>query len=367
MDASTWGRKVATVAHALRLVDAAEEPIATDELALRVGVTGRHLRRLFQAELGASPAEIVRSRRLRLARILIEDTELPLTRVAFQAGFASVRRFHAAVRAAFGATPTALRSRGAVSADGICLRLGYRAPFAWEPLLDFLRARAIPGVETVTAEAWQRKLPQGAVEVRDDPARTCLVLRVEGHERMPLLTLVARVRALFDLDADPSTIDAVLARSAALRDHVNAFPGVRVPGAFDRFELLVRAVLGQQISVAAATTHAGRFAARGLFAPQALAAVDPASLGLPRRRAAALCELARRVANGDLDLARELPEVPGVGPWTAGYFAMRALGDCDAFPRGDLVLEPHAATAEPWRPWRAYAALRLWQMGTRPF
>lgn len=360
VDASAWGRKSATVAHALRLIDAAPEPLSSDDLALRTGVTARQLRRLFDSELGASPAAIVRGRRLRFARLLLEQTVLPVTTVAHQAGFASVRRFHAAIRAAYATTPRALREKGMPDEPGVVLHLSYREPFAWDVLVRFLGPRALPGVETVGADRWCRKLVDGELEVTHAPERAALRLRVDGRGGVALLPLVTKVRSLFDLDADPLAIDAVLARDPTLRANVRARPGVRVPGAFERFELLVRTVLGQQISVAAATTHAGRFAARGLFEAKALAAADPASLGLPLRRARSLRDLAELVANGSLDLARELPDLPGIGPWTRAYYGMRALGDCDAFPAGDLVLKQHAVHSERWRPWRAYAAMRLW-------
>ena len=360
VDASAWGRKGATVAHALRLIDTASAVMPVDALALRTGVTARQLRRLFESELGASPAAIARARRLRFARLLLEQTTLSVTTVAHQAGFASLRRFHAAIRAAYATTPRELRDKGMPSELGIELHLGYRPPFAWDVLLRFLRPRALPGIETVTANAWRRRLDDGEIEVTHEPDRSGLRVRIEGRDQIALLPLVTKVRELFDLDADPLAIDEALARDPEMENRVRRNPGVRVPGAFDRFEVLVRTVLGQQISVAAATTHAGRFVARGLFAPKLLAVAEPHTLGMPLRRAQSLCALAQSVASGLVDLTRELPELPGVGPWTRGYYAMRALRDCDAFPAGDLVLRAHADRSEGWRPWRAYAAMRLW-------
>lgn len=360
VDASAWGRKSSTVAHALRLIEYATTSVSVEDIALHAGVTGRHLRRLFESELGASPATIQRCKRLRFARQLLEESALPMTQVAQQAGFASVRRFNSAIRATYRATPSELRRQGGGDRLGLALRLPYRRPYAWSQMLQFLGARALPGVETVTTSSWSRRLSEGAIEVLHDAPASALLLRIEGPTSLALLPLVSRVRQLFDLDADPVSIDACLADDPRLSNSVARAPGVRVPGAFDRFELLVRTVLGQQISVAAATTIAGRLQDRGCMESRSLAAADPRTLGLPLKRAEVLVALAARVCCAELDLSRPLPALPGLGPWSRAYYAMRALGDCDAFPEGDLLLEPHRARSEGWRPWRAYAAMRLW-------
>jgi AraC family transcriptional regulator of adaptative response / DNA-3-methyladenine glycosylase II len=358
--ASSWGIRSATVAHALRLLDSATAETSLDTVALQAGVSARQLRRLFEHELGASPAEVFRSRRLRFARELLEQTSLPMGDVALQAGFRSLRRFNAAVRDAFGGTPSSLRDAGEPAGTQLALRLAYRPPLAWDALAAFIGARAWPGVERVERSRYERKLAKGTILVEPDPERAALLLRVEAPRAVALLPLVAAVRRLFDLDADAPAIDRRFARDRRLAPLVAARPGVRVPGAFDAFELLVRAILGQQVSVAAATTLAGRLVARGPVTARALAAADLSGLGLTKARAAVLGDVARRVAGGELDLSRPLPALPGIGPWTREYFAMRALGDCDAFPSGDLVLRRHAEGAESWRPWRAYAAMHLW-------
>ena len=363
VEASLWGRKSATVAHALRLLE--EDEFRGDELALRAGVSARQLRRLFRDELGTSPHALVAARRLRLARELIEAGELTLTAVAFASGFGSLRRFQAAWRAAHGSAPGRGGKTRLLADTELCLRLPFRPPLAFAPLLEFLAARAIPGLESVDGQVYRRRV--GSAEITVTPAdANSLALRVRGARGVALLPLVTAVRRLFDLDADPVLVDAHLRRDPLLRAHVAAWPGMRIPGAFDRFELLVRAVLGQQIRVAAARTLAGRLAADGFPTPQELAAQDLRPLGLPRARAGALTDLARRVAAGTLDLTRGIAGPAGVGPWTAQYYALRGLGDCDAFPAGDHILAPFAARAERWRPWRGYAAIRLWHEATNP-
>ncbi len=372
---------------------------SVDDLAAGLGVTARHLRRALGSELGLSPVELAQSRRMALAKQLLQDTALPMAEVAFAAGFRSLRRFNALFLSRFGRPPSALRRSCAEPADGgLVLRLDYRPPLDWEALLAFLAARATAGVEEVAAGAYRRTVRLGArtgwVEVRPLPGQTALGARVSLSLAGALMPLAARLRALFDLDALPHLVSAHLAGDPRLRAAVRQRPGLRVPGAFDGFEAAVRVVLGQQVSVAAATTVAGRLArALGEPCPSPFPGLDRLSptpadvvaageariarLGMPGARARTLLALAGATAGGSLRLERgageaeleRLRALPGVGDWTAQVIAMRALGDPDAFPAGDLAVR-RALRAGPareaeersaaWRPWRAYAALHLW-------
>ena len=389
-----------TVARGVRLIaDGALDGAGVDALADRLGVTARHLRRLFEQHLGASPLAVARTRRTHFARKLLEETALPMTEVAHASGFASLRRFNVAVRAAFHMTPTELRRRRRASVEpsdpgALLLRLPYRAPLAYAELLAFLAARAIPGVERVESGSYARTVElggrAGSIDVRQDPDGRHLRLAVRGVVGADLLATVTRVRRLFDLDAQPSIIDAHLRRDPRLASSVRAHPGLRVPGAWDAFEVAVRAVLGQQVTVAGARTLARRLVERfgapvpdgrdgltHLFpTPAALARADVAAIGLPGARADALRGLARAL-HADPRAIESLESLGGIGPWTAAYVAMRAGRDPDALPASDLVLRRVLAGAdgvaptaravetmsEPWRPWRAYAALHLWTMG----
>lgn len=374
-----------------------------DDLAAELGVTARHLRRTMSTALGVSPVELAQTRRLALAKQLLQDTSLPLTEVALAAGFASLRRFNELFRNRFGRAPSTLR-RTTVTAEGhdtLSLRLDYRPPLAFAALLSFLRYRAIPGVELVTADSYQRTVVRGDrygwLTVRADDQRSALHATISLSLAPCLPAIVARLRALFDLDAMPAAIADQLRPDPLLRPLVARLPGLRVPGAFDGFETAARAVLGQQVSVAAATTLAGRLTARwGRALPAAPAGLDRgfptaeavaaasisgvAALGLPAARARMLIELARAIAEGRIALQSStvespdallaaLQELPGIGPWTAQYLAMRALHDPNAFPAGDLGLR-HAlaidrpadrvARAAAWQPFRAYAVMYLW-------
>jgi len=390
------------VAEAMRRIEAGALADGTlEQLAAEVGVTSRHLRRAMHAALGISPVELAQSRRLAMARQLVADTALPLGEVAFASGFRSLRRFNAAFRDRYDCAPSRLRRarRPAASGDTLALTLAYRPPHDWAALLRFLAARAVPGVELVRGDTYLRTARVGAhtgwFTVAPVPGRAALRAEISLSLSGALMSLRARLRRVFDLDAQPATIAAHLARDPMLAPRVRARPGLRVPGAFDGFEAAVRAVLGQQISVAAATTLAGRLAARfgdpiatphpelTHLAPTAdriAAASDDAiaAIGLPRARARTLSAMARAVAGGELslDAAGEidgaldrLVALPGIGPWTAHYLAMRAFGWPDAFPETDLgvrralggVSGPQArALAEPWRPWRAYGVTHLW-------
>lgn len=375
---------------------------SVDELASELGVTPRHLRRATEAELGVSPVELAQSRRLALAKQLLQDTDLSLTDIAFASGFSSVRRYNALFSARFGKPPSAVRRGhgGRRTAMGeeepIALRLDYRPPFEWETLLRFIGDRAIPGVESVKEGVYRRTVridgKRGVVSVQHDPTRPVLWARVSLSLASVLMPLRARLRALFDLDAHPRIIAEHLGKDPVLGPFVLARPGLRVPGAFDRFETAVRAVAGQLVSVRAATTLSGRIARTfgetlengDCIFPSAdvlaRASVDQvASQGFPGARASAIIGLARAVTDGTIVLEDDgvAPEakikafeaLPGFGDWTAQYMAMRLLGWPDAFPASDLGVRkalgmaPAKAVremAEPWRPWRAYAVMHLW-------
>lgn len=400
-----WMGTPATVSRALRLIAQGgldEDPVGA--LASRLGVGERHLRRLFDQHLGASPSAIAITQRLHFARKLLEETALPISEIAYASGFASIRRFNDAVRSSFQASPSELRkSSKTASRSGsrsiVSLRLPYRAPFDWEDLLAFLRPRAIPGVEEVSGDTWRRTACIGdepaIVQVSPDSSGQHLVLTAPSTEPRDLSALVLRARGLFDLDANPVGIEEHLSSDPLLRKVIRRRPGLRVPGAWDGFELAVRAVLGQQVSVKAATTLSGRIAAtfgrevagKGLtrLFPDAAALehADLESVGLTGERARCIRAIARRALDGNLfcakgDLADQVEHwtsLPGVGPWTAHYVLMRAGREPDAFPSGDLGLRKAVSVsgqpasqreldkrAESWRPWRAYAAMHLWMM-----
>jgi AraC family transcriptional regulator of adaptative response / DNA-3-methyladenine glycosylase II len=381
--------------------DGALADLDVGRLAERLGIGERHLRRLFAEHVGASPLAVAQTRRAHFARQLVESTRLPLAEVAFAAGFGSVRAFNGAMRRAFGRAPSELRRpagpgrAGARSGDdgALTLQLPFRAPLPWTQLLGFLSARAIPGVELVAGDVYRRTTGDGGlVEARLDGARLAVTLRVPSAHG--LRDAVERLRRLFDLAADPVAIGDTLARDRALAPAVRALPGLRVPGGWDGLELACRAILGQQISVARATALAGalvRAYGQPLAAPAAAlthafptaAALADAggdaiarAVGMPRARGQAIAGIARAVADGTLPLDRSLAleplverllALPGIGPWTAHYLAMR-LGEPDAVPAGDLWLRRAlglderglVARAERWRPFRAYAALYLW-------
>jgi AraC family transcriptional regulator of adaptative response / DNA-3-methyladenine glycosylase II len=382
-------------AAASRIEDGALTEGSVEELAADMGVSDRHLRRAIRVEFGVSPIELAQTQRLLLAKRLLTDTDMPVIDVAFASGFSSLRRFNALFRERYRLNPTALRrSRPrAELPETIVCELAYRPPLDWEALVAFLGARASSGVEWVDGDRYLRTAGFGKHRgwFAVGPSRRASTLRVElAASLAPVLShALARVKRLFDLAAEPREIAAHLGPIAAAR------PGLRVPGAFDGFEMAVRAILGQQVSVRAATTLAGRFA--GAFgeeietpsdhltrlAPRAerVAALDEpelVALGIGAPRARAILALARAVAAGEVALEpgrnvdetlELLRELPGIGEWTAQYIAMRALGWPDAFPHTDLgvrkalgVSTPGRvlAAAEAWRPWRAYATMHLW-------
>ncbi len=390
---AAWVGTCAVVARALRLIErGALNEDGIEALAAQVGLSDRHLRRLFERHLGASPVRIARQHRLSMAKKLLEETELPMGQLAFAAGFSSVRRFNAEIKNSFGASPAQLRKKKRTS--GFSLRLPYQAPLDWPRLVAFLAPRMLRGVESIDLQSYRRHLPKGQLIVR--PAQGCLRMELQGEPLGEgsgggLLDLIFRVRALFDLGASPAVIAAHFAEDPLLGTRVQAAPGLRVPGAFDGFEVAVRALLGQQVSVAAASTVAGRLVERlgeracsdGRLFPRperiARARVSTlCALGLPGARARALRELAGAVGQG-LDLrphadparAREaLLKISGIGAWTASYVSMRVFSEPDAFLSTDLVLRKKtelnarelSLRAEAWRPWRSYAAMYLWSV-----
>lgn len=380
-----------TIERALVLItDGALETGSIESLAGRVGVSGRQLRRLFLARTGASPIAVHATRRLLLAKQLLTETSLPVTEVALAAGFGSLRRFNAAFRDGCGMPPTAVRRLRTETPPGrLTLRLGYRPPLDFAAMLAFLRRRAIAGVEHVGADFYERAIGSPAspasIRVTADKARPELRLEISGAEPRAIPDVVRRVRRLFDLDADMAAVQAALRHDRRLAPAVARRPGLRVPGGWDGFEVAVRAVLGQQVSVAAATTLTRRLvdACGGFPTPKTLAEGERPSIGLPKSRAATLRALAGAVADGRVDLqagqrlddfVAGLAALPGIGRWTAHYIAMRALGHPDAFPASDLVLRRVLGAGRPlrereaearsqaWRPWRAYAVVHLWHL-----
>ena len=405
-DMGAWRGTSSTVSRALALIElGALDQSSIGALADRLGMGERQLRRLFRQHLGASPIAVAQTRRVLLAKQLIHETRLPMTEVAFAAGFNSIRRFNEAFLALFGRAPGELRRLGgpdiAVASDGeFSLLLRYQSPYDWPAMLEFLRQRAIPGMERVADGCYSRTIHldgvQGTVSVQAAEGNA-LRARIRIPKLSTLPAIIARLRRVFDLAADPLRISAHLATDPILAPLVARRPGLRVPGAWDGFELAIRAVLGQQITVVAAVRLAGRLVAshgepmtvpdRDLThvfpTPEALAVADLTTLGMPRTRAATLSAVAAAViadadlfgANCGLDEAvQRLRSIRGVGEWTAQYIALRQLREPDAFPAADIGLmralandqgrRPAAdellARAEKWRPWRAYAAQHLW-------
>ncbi len=391
-----WNVRADAVGRAMRLIrDGVLDREGVGGLADRLGYSERHLTRLVTDELGAGPLAIARAQRAQTARTLIETTAMPFTDVAFAAGFASIRQFNDTIREVFAQSPTELRGRvRTVPATGsaIHLRLPYRAPVAWGELIDFLGFRAIAGVEEVDGDTYRRvlDLAHGSAVAAMRPGDGHVACTLALDDVRDLAQAVATVRRLLDLDADPVAIDEDLGADPVLGPLVEARPGLRVPGAAAPHELVARAVLGQQVSVAGARTLAGRLvehygtpletpdgALTHRFPSAAeLAGVAAEHLAMPVRRRDTFRTVMRLIAAGDLDLSpgadravarRELVAVAGIGPWTAEYVAMRALGDPDAWPVTDLGVR-HALTAlgadpsaaERWRPWRSYATFHLW-------
>jgi AraC family transcriptional regulator of adaptative response / DNA-3-methyladenine glycosylase II len=406
---AAWRGTSNTVCRALSLIETgALDECGVESLAGRLGVGERQLRRLFREHLGASPVAVAQTRRVLLALQLLHETRLPMADVALAAGFSSIRRFNEVFQRLFNRPPGALRRggrsvTGSVSNSDVNILLRYRAPYDWPAMCRFLQARAIAGVETVSSDRYARTIALDGVHglvIVEPTASDALRATIHFPRLSALPAIIERVRRVFDLAADPQAIGAQLAEDALLAPLVGARPGLRVPGAWDGFELAVRAVLGQQITVKAAAHLAAKLVASygprlslttvatgGLthvFPPaECLAGADIFRLGIPRRRAEALTALAQAVAadpgllgvgQHPAECLRRLRAIPGIGEWTAQYIAMRELREPDAFPADDVGLQ-RALTgqdarrptprevivrAERWRPWRAYAAQHLW-------
>jgi AraC family transcriptional regulator of adaptative response / DNA-3-methyladenine glycosylase II len=411
---ASWRGTSNTVSRALALIAEGAldgEGKSVDALAERLGIGERQLRRLFLQHLGASPIAVAQTRRVLFAKHLIHETRMPMTEVALAAGFSSLRRFNEVFQELFHRPPSALRRKSSVnhpSAEGgILLRLRYRPPYDWDSMLSFLAARAIPGVEIVEGGCYKRTVEMegavGSVVVAHLPLRQSLSVTIHFPVVQSFPAIVNRVRRLFDVGADIETIDEHLSNDPQLAPWVALRPGLRAPGGWDGFELAVRAVLGQQVSVAAARKLAGQLVALhgetiadgsnnhpghpGLThtfpIAQRLAAAAEIGLGMPMARRNALKALARATADdpnlfhplGTIEEAiARLRAIPGIGEWSAQYIALRAIREMDAFPASDIGLLRSAAKmdgapatpvsllhrAESWRPWRAYAAQHLW-------
>jgi AraC family transcriptional regulator of adaptative response / DNA-3-methyladenine glycosylase II len=396
-----WNYRADVVGRAMRLIaDGVVDRDGVPGLAARIGYTERHLNRMLTAEVGAGPLALARAQRAQTARILVETTALGLAEIAFAAGFGSVRQFNDTMRETYGRSPSELRAarRGAdtATAGTITLRLPYREPLHAESLLEFLGGRTIAGVDEVHEDRYRRglRLPHGeaTADLALRPGYVEAVLRLADVR--DLAPAVARCRRLLDLDADPVAVDALLAQDPALAPFVAKEPGVRVPGAVDGFEIAVRAVVGQQISVAGARTVLARLAAatadpaheglRGFPSAEEVAEAPDTAFGMPAARRRTLRTLAAAVAEGRVRLdpgadreeaEAHLVELPGIGPWTAQYVALRALGDPDVLLPTDLGVRRGAAALglpddpralsrhahENWAPWRSYATIRLWR------
>jgi AraC family transcriptional regulator of adaptative response / DNA-3-methyladenine glycosylase II len=405
-----WDVAADAAGRAMRLIaDGVVERDGVDGLAHRLGYSTRQLNRVVTAAFGAGPLALARSRRAQTARVLIETTAMTFADVAFAAGFASIRQFNDTVREVYGATPTALRGgRGGTSSAGtIAARIGVREPFAGADLHAFLAARVVPGVEAVGGSWYERSLalPHGPgvlrVELGDRPTGYVPV-RYTLSDARDLAPALERTRRLLDADCDPIAVADELGGDSLLAPVVRRRPGLRVPGHVDGVEVAARAVLGQQISVAGARTLAARLvqqlgdplelagdhAVERLFpTADALASVDPAAIAMPRARGRALVAVMAALVDGTVVLDRSadradvraaLLALPGIGPWTADYIALRALGDPDVFLPTDLGVRHAGAAlgldeadvsvrAERWRPWRSYALLHLWSsLGDQP-
>jgi AraC family transcriptional regulator, regulatory protein of adaptative response / DNA-3-methyladenine glycosylase II len=401
-----WNVRADVVGRAMRLIaDGVVDREGVSGLAARLGYSERHLHRQLVAEVGAGPIALARAQRAQTARVLIETTDLPFAHVAFGAGFASIRQFNDTVREVFASTPSELRrkvpTRAAATSSAagtISLRLPVRQPFDGDGLLAFLGPRAVPGIEEVSGGTYRRTLDlangTAIISVTPFPDHVGCTLRL--HDLRDLSSAVQRARRLMDLDADPAAVTELLGVDEFLAPLVAKSPGRRSPGHVDGAELALRAVLGQQVSVAAARTHAARLVVVAgtpldepdgtlthVFPrPAAVAELDPSLLAMPERRKSTMRLLARGLADGPLAidpgvdrvaLEAQLTTLPGIGAWTVAYIALRALGDPDVFMETDLGVrralerlggtsDPRAAAAraEDWRPWRSYALHHLW-------
>ncbi|MGA7634993.1 MAG: AlkA N-terminal domain-containing protein [Terriglobales bacterium] len=400
-----WLGTTNTVSRALRLIgESGLEDGGVEVLAERLGVGARHLRRLFLRYLGAPPIAVARTRRLHFAKQLIDETRLPMSEIALAAGFGCVRRFNAGIRKVYHRTPTQLRrltrQKNIQPGSDYLFKLHFRPPYHWEGMLSFLAARSTPGVELVEAGKYRRSISlngrDGYFEVSFDEGRDALMVRIEFGDPKSLFSIIERIRKMFDLGADWAAIVQSLRSDPALASSVEADPGLRVPGCWNGFELVVRAILGQQTTVKGATAMAGRMAnsfgkpflgASGLTrlfpTAEVLADAKLGDIGLTGARAETIRALARAICDGNINFQgvvdsdaflNRLCQIPGIGKWTAEYVAMRTLNEPDAFPSSDLGLLHAIALAssrelerraEAWRPWRAYAAMYLWNVAVK--
>ncbi|MBC8000032.1 MAG: DNA-3-methyladenine glycosylase 2, partial [Leptolyngbya sp.] len=379
-----------------RIEDGALSEGGVDQLASEMGITSRHLRRIVESEYGVTPIELAQTQRLLMAKRLLTDTNLPLTAIAMASGFLSLRRFNALFLERYRMNPSRLRKEKNVESESgtFGCELSFRTPYDWNSILGFLRYRASPGVEFVDDQKYMRTVSsgghQGWISVELSTKQDALRVTVSNSLAPVLLTVIAKVKRLFDLQATPAIIEDHLGTLA------KAYPGLRVPGAFDGFEVAARAILGQQVSVKGATVLAGRvakllgekietpFAELNLLSPNAksMANVDPkalSALGIIGTRTASLIQLAKHIDSGAFNLEpgsdveatkAAMKEIAGIGDWTAEYVAMRCLNWPDAFPYSDLGIKKALGlksdkaiieTAEAWRPWRSYAAMHLWK------
>jgi AraC family transcriptional regulator of adaptative response / DNA-3-methyladenine glycosylase II len=383
-----------------------EDGAGLEEIAAQFAISSRQLRRIVQKELGVSPIELLQTRRLLLAKQLLTETRLPVTEIAFASGFSSLRRFNGAFRSQYRMPPTRLRRKAAEPTAELgtrntsTLQLSYRAPYDWEAILEFLRSRMLQSVEFISDDSYARTVRLGKhvgwIRVTHAPEKRSLLVEFT-HSLSPVLPpLLGRLRNLFDLTARPDLIAAHLIKDPRLKRSVGRHPGLRVPGAFDGFETALRAILGQQITVKAATTVGGRLAEafgekiatpfpelrRLTPRPERLAKTqvgEIAKLGIISARAKSVLALARACTAGSLPLDvganpettfQQLLALPGIGPWTAHYIAMRALRWPDAFPKEDIAVRHNLggvsakqaeAMAQAWRPWRSYAVIHIWK------
>ena len=395
-----WAGTQNTVSRGLRLIsETGLEDGGVEALAEHLGMGSHHLRRLFLRHLGATPSAIAQTRRLHFAKKLIDETTLPMTQIAFAAGFGSVRRFNAAVRNVFHRTPTQIRSLAQKMSrqpeNQYLFHLNFRPPYDWKRMLEFLAVQATPGVEVVEGGCFRRSISlnenRGYLEVSLDARRNALNVRLQIAEPRSLFYIIERIRTMFDLDADWPTIARTLGADPTLAARVSSDPGLRVPGCWNGFEAATQAMLGQQIGTERAETLAGRMVrafgqpfcpANGLThlfpTPEVLATADLEGIGVRRRQADAIRALARAVRYGQISFEKlvdsntffaRLSDVPGIGESTAQWVAMRALREPDAFPSADRYLARVLALGSSsefeqrslaWRPWRAYAAIYLW-------
>jgi AraC family transcriptional regulator, regulatory protein of adaptative response / DNA-3-methyladenine glycosylase II len=411
-DVGSWRGTSNTVSRGLALVAEGaldDEETSVDILAERLGVGARQLRRVFRQHLGASPIAVAQTRRVLFAKQLIHDTRLPMTEVALAAGFGSVRRFNEVFLRMYGRPPSALRrgpkpslAEGSMATSGVTVKLRYRPPYDWPLMMAYLKARAVDGVESVDGDSYLRTLELdgavGTIRVSHLPEVASLAVTIRASSVRALPAIVARIRRLFDLGSDVAAIGAHLAKDPILAPLIARRPGLRVPGTWDGFELAVRAILGQQVSVEAGRRLAGKLVSVSgprlratadesgltMIFPTAaqLLATDPVGLGVPRARRQALTAVARAAHEDPLlfqprstleETVARLQAIRGVGEWTAHYIALRAAREPDAFPATDAALIRAAARVDPrltaaklkdraerWRPWRAYAAQHLW-------